>query len=346
MIPLAEGQGILEWIDGAVTSGARLEKACEIIGLSARTLQRWRQPESLQSDQRTTRQFTPGNKLTEAEKALVIATALSDEFKNMAPAQMSPILADRGEYIASESTFYRILRERDLIAHRHATRAPSGVSKPKAIAATAPNQLYRWDITYLATAIKGQFFYLYLFMDIFSRKIVGWQVYLEENGAFAADVIRDICQREQIKEHQVILHSDNGGPMKGATMLATLQQLGVMPSLSRPSVSKDNPYSESLFKTLKYRPEYPSQPFADISEAREWVDDFVQWYNTEHRHSSIRFVTPEQRHKGTDKALLIARGATYETARVTNPTRWSGNTRNWEWQSEVCLNPDNSNVAE
>jgi putative transposase len=116
MIPLAERQGILEWIDGAVTSGARLEKACEIIGLSARTLQRWRQPESLQSDQRTTRQFTPGNKLTEAEKAQVIATALSDEFKNMAPAQMVPILADRGEYIASESTFYRNLRARDLMA--------------------------------------------------------------------------------------------------------------------------------------------------------------------------------------------------------------------------------------
>lgn len=342
---MAERRQILEWVDEAVNAGARLDKACEIIGLSSRTLQRWRQPDKLQADQRTTRQFTPSNKLTNEEMACIVTTALSSEFKNMAPSQIVPILADRGEYIASESSFYRILKERKLMAHRHATRVPTDNSKPKAVIATAPNQLYSWDITYLATTIKGLFFYLYLFMDIFSRKIVGWQVYGEESSIHAADIIRDICQRECIEEQQVTLHSDNGSPMKGATMLATLQKLGVIPSLSRPGVSNDNPYSESLFKTLKYRPEYPSQPFADLIEARAWVDDFVHWYNTVHRHSSICFVTPEQRHKGEDKAILLRREVMYHKARAANPTRWSKNVRNWKWIAEVHLNPDKSNAS-
>ncbi len=130
----------------------------------------------------------------------------------------------------------------------------------------------------MATCVTGQFYYLYLFIDIFSRKIVGWQVYREESCAHAADVIRDICRQENIVKDQVTLHSDNGGPMKGATMLATLQKLGIMPSLSRPSVSNDNPYSESLFRTLKYRPDYPVKPFDTLEDARQWVTGFVSWY--------------------------------------------------------------------
>jgi len=340
MIALAERRQLLEWIGLAVSGGARLNKACGIIGLSTRTLQRWRHSEELQADGRLTRTFTPANKLSAAERAQVIATANCEEFKQLTPHQIVPRLAERGEYIASESTFYRILKAENQLTHRHASQAPRPVSKPKALSATAPNQLYSWDITYLATAVKGQFFYLYLFMDIFSRKIVGWQVYAEENSVYAADVIRDICRREGIAEGQVILHSDNGSPMKGATMLATLQQLGVMPSLSRPSVSNDNPYSEALFKTLKYRPEYPLQPFSTLAEARTWVVDFVAWYNLDHRHSSIQFVTPEQRHNGEDQAILNIRKATYSAAKEAKPVRWSKAIRNWKWQAEVFLNPD------
>jgi transposase InsO family protein len=254
-----------------------------------------------------------------------------------------PILAERGEYIASESSFYRILRAAKQLTHRHSSCQKNPRSKPKALVATAPNQLYSWDITYLATQVKGQFFYLYLFMDIFSRKIVGWQVYHEESSRNAADLVLDICLREQIQRDQLVLHSDNGSPMKGATMLATLQKLGVVTSLSRPAVSNDNPYSESLFKTLKYCPKYPSQPFEDIAAAREWVAGFVDWYNDEHRHSSIQFATPAQRHRGEDKAILAQRQAVYEAARAKNPARWSKNIRNWQWQAEVYLNPDNPN---
>ena len=176
--------------------------------------------------------------------------------------------------------------------------APSGPaqqrSKPRALCATAPDQLFSWDITYLPTLIKGIYFYLYLFMDIFSRKIVGWQIYETESSELAAEVMRDICERENIAPNQVVLHSDNGSPMKGATMLATLQALGVVPSFSRPAVSNDNPYSESLFKTLKYRPAYPRRAFENLLAARQWVGTFVQWYNHEHRHSAIGFVTPQQ----------------------------------------------------
>lgn len=210
--------------------------------------------------------------------------------------------------------------------------------------ATAPNQVYSWDITYLPRTVRGQFFYLYLFMDVFSRKIVGWQVHDEENNTLASEVFKDVCQRESIAPDQVVLHSDNGRPMKGATMLATLQALGVCPSFSRPAVSNDNPYSESLFRTLKYRPEYPTKPFDSLLDARQWVAQFANWYNHEHRHSGIRFVTPAQRHADLDAALLLQRKNVYEAARARTPQRWSGSTRNWERVAEVHLNPDRANL--
>ena len=188
--------------------------------------------------------------------------------------------------------------------------------------------------------MTGVYFYLYLFLDIFSRKIVGWQVYESESSELASEVMRDICSREHIAGEQVVLHSDNGSPMKGATMLATLQALGVMPSFSRPAVSNDNPYSESLFKTLKYRPNYPRRAFGNLFAARQWVATFVQWYNHEHCHSAIRFVTPHERHEGQDGALLAKRVDVYESAKARHPQRWSGSTRNWQPVKLVHLNPN------
>ncbi len=182
-------------------------------------------------------------------------------------------------------------------------------------------------------------------MDIFSRKIIGWQIYESESGELAGDVMRDICAREAIKADQVVLHSDNGHPMKGATMLATLQALGVSPSFSRPAVSNDNPYSEALFKTLKYRPAYPNRAFESLLAARQWVGVFVQWYNEEHRHSAINFVTPAERHAGLDTALLEKRAIVYEAAKKRCPERWSGPTRNWQPILVVHLNPDQQIAA-
>jgi transposase InsO family protein len=341
-----ERQQVIVLLNEAMGAGARQSQACEVLGLSERTLQRWQADGTVRCDQRPLREYQPPHKLTEIERAEVLAVANSDEFGHLPPSQIVPRLADQGRYLASESTFYRVLREENQLAHRRSEHPAQVRTKPRAICATAPNQLYSWDITYLASTILGQFFYLYLFLDIFSRKIVGWQVYEEENSALAGEVLRDLCYREGIQSEQLSLHSDNGSPMKGATMLATLQRLGVMPSFSRPSVSNDNPYSESLFKTLKYRPEYPLKPFADVTEARLWVTGLVEWYNHEHRHSAIRFVTPAQRHESLDENLLDNRKAVYEAARARHPQRWSGSTRNWQRIQVVHLNPDKAEAIE
>ncbi|SMN02000.1 Mobile element protein [uncultured Candidatus Thioglobus sp.] len=224
--------------------------------------------------------------------------------------------------------------------HRLTSKPSRTVNTPRALTAVKPNQIYSWDISYLPSPVLGQFFYLYRVMDIYSRKIVGWQVYDMGSSALAADLMTDICKRERIERQQIALHSDNGSPMKGVTLLATLQELGVVPSFSRPSVSNDNPYSESLFRTLKYRPEYPEQAFKDLSAARNWVKGFVQWYNHEHLHSAIKFVTPELRHNGEDKEILSQRNRVYLQAQSRHPERWSGKIRNWDKVEEVLLNPE------
>ena len=283
---------------------------------------------------------TPHNKLTPQERQSVLDTVNSKEFKDLPPSQIVPRLADQGRYIASESTMQRIMREAGQNTHRRTERTAQKRSKPFALKATMVNQIYTWDITYLPSQIKGQYFYLYLFVDIFSRYIVGAQVFESESSELAADLLKDICLRHGIAKEQVRLHSDNGSPMKGQTMLAMIQELGVIASRSRPSVSNDNPYSESLFRTLKYRPLMPLKAFETIEQARLWVIGLVDWYNQEHRHSAIKFVTPAQRHLGLDEQLLNKRTEVYVLAREQNPSRWSKNTRDWSRVTEVHLNPD------
>ena len=322
----------------AVEGGARRHKACEILGVSVRTLQRW-EKEPGGGDQRAGPKSKPANSLSEPEKDLVVAVANSPWFRDVSPAQIVPILAENGIYIASEASFYRILRKRKMLVHRSSAR-PARHSRPKEYVATGPNQVWSWDITYLKSSIKGNFYYLYLVVDVFSRMIVGWAVHDEESEEFARDLIQEACLRHGVDPETLVLHSDNGGPMKGATMLATLQWLGIVPSFSRPSVKDDNAFSEALFRTLKYRPEYPSVPFESLGAARRWVEKFVQWYNHEHRHSGIRFCTPASRHEGEDVSILEKRKEVYEEARKEKPNRWTIRTRNWDRITEVRLNPE------
>ena len=334
---------IIVLVRECIAQGARQTKACAVIDLSARTLQRWERDRGLEvplGDLRPARIQTPANQLNEVERARLLVMVNSAEFADMAPSQIVPRLADRGEYIGSESTIYRTLRACQQLAHRCSQRAPKARHKPRALVATAPRQLFSWDITYLPTWVRGSYFYLYLFVDIYSRKIVGWQVYDVESSELAAQMMQDICSREGIAPGQVILHSDNGAPMRGAMLLATLQALGVVPSFSRPAVSNDNPYSEALFRTLKYHPIYPQKPFDNLLAARLWVGQFVTWYNQEHRHSAVRFVTPSQRHDGLDHAILSKRDEVYEAAKLRHPNRWSGSTRNWQPITQVHLNPN------
>jgi len=321
-----------------VEAGARRWKACEILGGSERTLQRWEKEPEIE-DQRQGPKSKPENSLSEAEKQLIIAVATSPGFRDLSPSQIVPILAEKGVYIGSEASFYRVLREHRLLTHRNRAKAARN-SKPKEYVATGANQVWSWDITYLKSSVRGKFYYLYLVVDVWSRMIVGWSVHEEESSELAGVLIQEACLRYGVDPEKLVLHSDNGGPMKGATMLATLQWLGIVPSFSRPSVSNDNPYSEALFKTLKYRPEYPSKPFEGLKAAESWVREFVSWYNFEHRHSGISFVTPASRHSGEDELILEKRKEVYEEAKKKNPMRWaSGKIRNWEPIQEVALNP-------
>jgi len=323
-------------IEEASRQGSRQASACTNVGISSRTFQRWKK--NPQGDQRRGPKTIPANKLSSEERARAISIAASARFRDQSPAQIVPHLADEGVYVASESTFYRILQEENMNAHRQSSKPPTH-SKPKELVATGPNEVWSWDITYLYTQIAGLFYYLYLVMDIYSRKIVGFDLHDREHSDLSSEMIERLCEQEQISQDQLALHSDNGGPMKGATMLATLQRLGVMPSFSRPSVKDDNPFSESLFRTLKYCPFYPSKPFRSMDEAIRWIKRFIVWYNTEHLHSSINFVTPEDRHLGRDVAILTKRTNVYEEAKTRNPSRWSRHTRSWNRVTTVVLNP-------
>jgi putative transposase len=330
----------IESITEAMTKGARQRNACEVVGITSRTLQHWRIAGL--TDRRKTVKKEPTNKLSEQERDAILAICNNKEFSSQSPKQIVPALADRGVYMASESSFYRILRNADQLHHRGRTAKPNATERPEPYIADGPNQLWSWDITYLASNVKGVFFYLYLFMDIYSRKIIGWEVYENESSEQAADVLRKTRFSEALPvDYEVVLHSDNGSPMKGATMLATMQKLGIMPSFSRPSVSNDNPFSEALFKTLKYVPVYPSKPFENLDEARKWVAKFSDWYNHSHRHSGLKFVTPVQRHNGEDLHILKQRECVYTEAKKQHPERWSGKIRNWAHEPIVKLNPVN-----
>jgi putative transposase len=330
----------LKLVDEAVENGVRREKAAEVLGLATRTLERWRSRGVEGGDCRCGPRTEPSNKLSEVERQRLLSIVNSEEYRDLSPNQIVPRLLDeKGIYVASESTIYRVLRAEAQMAHREPSR-PATSKRPREHEATAPNQVWSWDITWLPGPIRGTFFYLYLILDVWSRMIVGAAVHTRECSDLASEFFVQTCWRHGLDPKGLVLHSDNGSPMKGSTMLATLQKLGVMPSFSRPSVSDDNPFSESLFRTMKYRPHYPSRPFVSLEEAQTWVARFIEWYNLEHRHSGIRFVTPAERHYGRETEILERRRHIYEEAKRRHPNRWSGKTRNWDPVATVRLNPE------
>lgn len=307
-----------------------------MIGISSRTIERWRSSDVLE-DQRRGPKRRPANALSAEEEAQLITVLTSERFASLPPKQLVPQLADEGLYLASESTIYRLLKRhantRKSSARRsHVTRASIAHN------ATRPNQVWSWDITWLPTDVTGHYVYLYMLLDVWSRRIVGWRVAEHENSELAAELVTRVCREQNINPRGLVLHSDNGSAMRGRTMLCALQWLGIVPSFSRPHVSDDNPYSEAVFRTLKYVPAYPKR-FRDRDAAEAWVTRFVAWYNDEHRHSAIRFVTPNQRHSGAEAAILAARHQLYQNARAANPERWARSTRTWTSIEVVRLNP-------
>lgn len=342
MTRAAARQQLMILLQGATDQGARLSEVCRTVGLSVRTLQRWK---GVPDDRRaTTPRAAPKNKLSAEEERQVLAICHEARFARLPPAQIVPLLADEKRYIASESTFYRVLRRAGETTHRGRQKAPQSrlLSTWKA---TAPNQVWSWDITWLKSLTAGHWFYLYLIEDVFSRKIVGYEVHLVESGEYAAELLKRTVLSERCWQEPLVLHADNGAPMKSQLLQVKLVELKITPSHSRPRVSNDNAYVESLFRTLKYVPAWPEKGFAALEEARSWVEGFVTGYNEEHRHSGIRYVTPGQRHRGEDRALLKQRKSVYEAAKIQNPHRWSGPTRNWSWQDEVWLNPERETLA-
>ena len=343
MISASDRQEILRLIDETLEIGGNLASACGALGIGESTYFRWKKQlkeTGTLEDRRPTAELPePANKLTTEEKAHVVEVLTSPEFADLPPSQIVPILAERGVYLCSVSAMYRILHENDMCKHRGSTKKPQKREIPTHIA-TGPNQVWSWDITYLNAEIKGEYYYLYLMMDIFSRYIVGWEVWEEQLAENSATLIKRAALSQNIAQNSVlVLHSDNGSPMKGSTMLATLERLGITPSFSRPRVSNDNPYSESLFKTLKFRPNFELDGFISLQAAREWCTTFVKWYNTMHRHSGIKFLTPHQRHYGEWEDIVQSRISTLEAAKAAHPERWKGRSiRNWLPEPEVYLN--------
>ncbi|NRA43307.1 MAG: IS3 family transposase [Pseudomonadales bacterium] len=333
-------------VDEAVLSGARQSKACHALEISVRTYQRWCRDEKVKEDGRPGAvRPTPSHALSDEERQRVLFTLNQGEFASMPPSQVVPRLADEGVYLCSESSMYRILREAKQQHHRGRSQAPE--KRPLAThKAMSPNEVWCWDITWLPGPAKGIHYYLYLMLDLFSRKVVGWEIHESESADNASRLLRKACMKERIstKRNPLVLHSDNGSPMKGSSMLETMYHLGVVSSFSRPRVSNDNAYAESIFRTCKYRPDYPYKGFKSIDEAQQWVLNFVTWYNTEHRHSGIKFVTPNERHRGQDVDVLVKRKAVYEKAKKQHPKRWSGNVRNWNRIDQVWLNPERDDV--
>lgn len=340
MIALPQRQEMVADIEQARQAGARLKSACVELGLSARTFERWQRNGTVSADGRpTAARPEPANKLTEQEREQVLAVCHDPRFADLPPAQIVPCLADEGVYIASESSFYRILRNAQEQHHRGRAKAPVA-SEPQRHVARGPNEVWSWDVTYLPSQVRGMFFYLYAVIDLFSRKLVAWEVHTCEGGEEAAALIERASWRERrLGDKPLVLHADNGAAQKAHTLKSKLETLGITPSHSRPGVSDDNAHIEAWFRTCKYSPGYPSKGFDDIEHARQWVLKFVIWYNGVHLHSGLGYVTPDQRHGGLADAILLQRQAVYEAARKRNPLRWKRAPRGWQIDSEVWLNP-------
>ena len=322
-----ERKNVLLFIHTACQQGCRKKIVCQYLGIDIRRIQRWKKDGVIDKRKGSPRKVE--KRLTEAEKDEIIETCTNERFRNLNPHEIVAILAEEGKYIASESSFYRTLHERNLMKHRRDEKKPTG-SQQIEVVITEPHKQLSWDISYLKTTVKGKYFYLYMFIDIWNRKIIQWAIHEEESDKKAKELLEDIG----IKNYS--LHSDNGGPMKSHLMKATLEKLGVLATFSRPYVSNDNAYSEALFKTVKLTAGYP-KAFDSIEEAREWMSKFVQWYNYEHKHSGIGYVTPQERLEGKDKIIFAKRNETYLSAYNTHPERWSKPPKQWKHEEKVSL---------
>jgi len=294
-----------------------VKRACHSLGVSRATLYRHRVP----ADEVLTR-APPPLKLKPEERQAVLDLLHSERFVDATPHTIYATLLEEGHYPCSVRTMYRILAEEGEVRERRNVLRHPQYAKPELLA-TGPNQLWSWDITKLKGPVKWTYFYLYVILDVFSRYVVGWMVATRESATLAKKLISESCAKQGIERRQLILHADRGPSMKSKAVALLLADLGVTKTHSRPHVSNDNPFSEAQFKTLKYRPEFP-QRFGSLEDSRAFCRPFFRWYNTEHRHSGIAFMTPADVHYERSPQILEARSATLDAAFEAHPQRFKG----------------------
>jgi len=260
------------------------------------------------------------NALAQWEEARILETLNSPQYVNCSPAEALYALMDEGRHLGSLSTYYRVLKKNKQLAERRDQRVHPKRSPPQVVA-RKPNDAWSWDISKLMSPVKWKYYYLYLILDLYSRYIVAWMVAEHENGTLAGRLLKEAYQKEGIKPGQVILHQDRGGPMRSRPFWQTAAELGVGLSYSRPRVSDDNAYSESLFKTVKYQPEYPDN-FGSGQDARQYMGNFVDWYHHRHRHSGLVYLTPDAVHHGRSSGLIHHRQSVMDEAYRLNPKRY------------------------
>ena len=342
MIPSEDRGAIVALLEEGISRGVSAKAIADLFGLATRTLRRWGlmiRAQGFSPDQRKGASRHVMHRFTEEERQQVLSTVNDPRFADLTPNQIVAILAEEGVYVGSESTIYRIMRQEGLLNHRGRSRPPREPREPPVLEATGIHQVLAWDITLVPGPVKGQFYYLYMVMDVWSRRILGVEVHERECAELVRDFFKRICRDEGInRKSGSILHSDNGAAMRSYTLAAKLKELGIGMSFSRPRVSNDNAYAESLFRTLKYHHSYPLRRFRNLLSVRAWADGFVDLYNTEHRHSGIKYVTPNQRHYGEADAICSIRQETYEQARQQHPGRWSRPPRDWRQPQIVQLN--------
>ena len=317
-----------------------IKSLCEALGEPRSSWYRSQMPRCQQDAQKSDRESPRSvRRLSQEEEREVVEILNSERFLDMAPGEVHATLLDEGRYLCSERTMYRILERRGEVTQRRQS-SPRQSPRPELLA-TQPNQLWSWDITKLKGPRKWTYYYLYKIMDVYSRYIVGWMLSYRENGGDAAGLIADTCLKQEIAPGQLTIHADNGSSMTSRTVGMLLTDLGVTKTHSRPHVSNDNPYSESAFKTLKYRPGFPER-FMTIEEARLFCREFFQWYNHEHRHSGIAMLTPESVHYGYYPGVLQNRQVTLASAYNRHPERFVKGTPIVDHlQNEVWINkPD------
>ncbi|MBN2652265.1 MAG: IS3 family transposase [Spirochaetales bacterium] len=338
MISSEDKRAVLELIDEAVCNGSRLIPACEAADIAVSTYRRWKNRENLTDQRQFAKKICPFE-LTDEEQQKIIDVCCEDEYKDETPYTIFVKLLEAGIYIASIRSFYRVLGRHGLTKHRSCKHPGVKHSRPPQKVATAPNQVWTWDITWLPTYVKGLFFYLYTIIDIWDKSIVGWAIHEAESDEYAAQLFSSTLYENRLPS--VHIHSDNGNPMKGISLLTLLNRLDLVNSYSRPRVSNDNPFIESFFGTLKNHRKYPGK-FNSISEAREWAGNFISYYHNHHRHSGINYFTPHQMRSGEYIKLTQIRNDTLTKALAEKPDRWRGRTpKLWNPKHIVILNPEN-----